>query len=131
MAAAHVTRAGLLRASRDQAAPLPQAARGLRPCCCSGGGVGGADARADVRGRLGPGLGSGDAKRGSQQVPRGRTSVRPGDRTRPGAHALLRSPLGRRRGAGRSPADRFWGAGEGPGPAARVPQRTAGVEREG
>lgn len=49
MAAAHVTGAGLLRASRDQAAPLPQAARGLR-ACCSGGGVRGADVRADVRG---------------------------------------------------------------------------------
>lgn len=56
MAAAHVTGAGLLRASRDQAAPLPQAARGLRArrsggrtgltCGAPGPGAGGCEAQA-------------------------------------------------------------------------------------
>lgn len=118
MAAAHVTGAGLLRASRDQAAPLPQAARGLRACCCSGGGVGGADVWADVRGAPGPGAG----ERGcGEQAAADSTGLHerqtpgqnPAPGTRPPEQPAREVPRG---GAGRSPADRFWGAGEGRGP---------------
>lgn len=136
VAAAHVTGAGRLRASRDQAAPLPRAARGPS-ARCSRGVARGVDVRADVRGAWA--LRPREAKRRPQRILRERRQRRarrpnPAPGTRPPAQPAREAP---RAGAGppppppRSRVDRFWGAGDGRASAARVPQRSAGRGREG